>query len=193
MEISNLMIHKYWRAIASCASGEFILKSTKANDGSIILGRAIFVSAWLTCLIIIARLVAKQNISIIQFIREFYEIANWSAGFLGAVYIALYARFSSQWSYMAGLYNQIKQAEFSMICAKDEDDNAKKILAQWKAAYIEDAYYLHLYGKKSVAIVIYHWGKDKLVEKVFVESSINGTGLWEKIRSVAVATVANSR
>ncbi len=33
-----------------------------------------------------------------------------------AVYFALYARFASQWSYLANLYNKIKEAETRSQC-----------------------------------------------------------------------------
>jgi len=64
----------------------------------------------------------------------------------GAIYTALYARFSSQWSYLASLYNSIKETE---ALNGDED-----ILAEWKAGFIEDAENLHLACKSSFVSIV---------------------------------------
>jgi hypothetical protein len=34
---------------------------------------------------------------------------GWIGAIFAAVYAALYARFASQWSYLAGVYNQMRQ------------------------------------------------------------------------------------
>jgi hypothetical protein len=57
-----------------------------------------------------------------------------------------YARFSSQWSYLAGVYNQIKAAE----CRTGFQET---VLAQWKAGFIEDAADLHLLRKAMFASI----------------------------------------
>lgn len=86
----------------------------------------------------------------------------------GAVYVALYARFTSQWTYMANLYNQIKQAEITV-----QEPLGKKILAQWKAGYIEDAYTTHMATKPMVAGVIHAWYLDPDVKDAFINHTKN--------------------
>lgn len=70
--------------------------------------------------------------------------------YLGAifagVYAALYSRFSSQWEYLANVYNQIKAVE----CEQAESLKAQKPLSEWKAGFIEDAVSLHLASKEFI-------------------------------------------
>lgn len=90
----------------------------------------------------------------------------------GAVYVALYARFTSQWTYMANLYNLIKQAEVTQSGPTPPPPptpvppvppvlqalSAQALaIAQWKAGYIEDAYTTHMATKPMVAGVIKAW------------------------------------
>lgn len=103
----------------------------------------------------------------------------------GAIYLALYARFSSQWNYLANLYNQIKQAELST--AKNE-----KALIEWKAGFIEDAIALHLARRPMFAFAIRIWTKEKKVRSVFYKTVHNGletlTQLREDIDELLKAT-----
>jgi len=95
------------------------------------------------------------------------------------VYAALYSRFVSQWTYLAGVYNMIKQAEAANDC--DEE-----VIAQWKAGYIEDAEVLHLLGKNLVAPVVKAWARDELVEAAYIDYAPKGArGLQEVKDKVA--------
>lgn len=84
----------------------------------------------------------------------------------GAVYVALYARFSSQWNYLANLYNQIMQCR---VKANGQYD--KERLARWCAGFVEDAWRLHLLRKPMFTEVV-----SGLLQKGFV-SSLVGTSL----------------
>jgi hypothetical protein len=90
----------------------------------------------------------------------------WFGAILAAAYAALYARFSAQWSYLADVYNQIKAAE----CAGGKPD----ALAEWKAAFMEDAAELHLDNKPVFATVIQVWGKEPGVKEAFVKYGQGG-------------------
>src|SRR5438046_3051938 len=59
--------------------------------------------------------------------------------FAGA-YTAFYARFASQWSYLAGVYNQIMAAQVRGIPTDPAGQNA---FDAWQAGFIEDAEELH--------------------------------------------------
>jgi hypothetical protein len=80
--------------------------------------------------------------------------ANWYGAMFAGSYVALYTRFASQWQYLAGLYNQIKQAE-----STSQPEN-REAFAQWKAGFIEDARELHLANKPLFATTIRHWCSD---------------------------------
>lgn len=63
----------------------------------------------------------------------------------GATYAALYTRFSSQWTYLAGLYNQLMATQAHAPI--DNDPERAGIYLAWEAAFIEDADDLHLSTK----------------------------------------------
>jgi hypothetical protein len=94
---------------------------------------------------------------------------SWLGALFGAIYLALYTRFSSQWTYVANVYNQIKAAE-----AKAGTQDNKEALAQWKAGFIEDAQELHLATKGIFAGVIQAWLSDVEVKKQFVQHAPGG-------------------
>ena len=82
-----------------------------------------------------------------------------------AVYFALYARFSSQWTYLSNLYNKIKETE-ARTCT---DDCSADIIAAWKADFLEDADDLHLATKRVFAPLLVAWAHDPAVKKCYLE------------------------
>jgi hypothetical protein len=64
----------------------------------------------------------------------------------------VYARFASQWTYLAGVYNQIKAAEAR------RDADAEK-LAEWKQGFIADAEALHLDNNPIFVDLVAAWRK----------------------------------
>ncbi|MBI3897619.1 MAG: hypothetical protein HY308_04890 [Gammaproteobacteria bacterium] len=88
-----------------------------------------------------------------------------------ASYFGLYARFASQWSYLANLYNQIKATETVIA---DGDTKGLRVIAEWKAGFMEDAQDLHLATKKNVVSTILIWGSDKAVSKAFADHTPGG-------------------
>jgi hypothetical protein len=93
-----------------------------------------------------------------------------------AVYAGLYARFSSQWSYLANVYNQIKAAESRGGCDASR-------LAEWKAGFIEDAQDLHLALKPLFASVIRAWGSEAEVKGSFETYAPGGALRLAKLMS----------
>lgn len=97
--------------------------------------------------------------------RQVYAFTPWTAAFWGATYAGFYTRFSSQWTYLAGTYNQIKQTE----CVTER---YHRPLAEWKAGFIEDAENLHLAFKPIFATTIHHWlDDDEKVRNAFCDYS----------------------
>lgn len=135
---------------------EFFIKlNNKANGGGVITARAVCTSlviySALICVLHIFDPESKMGISYFAFRREFVDSVEFLGAIFGGVYLALYARFSSQWSYIADLYNQIKSAELNTSANEAQ-------LSSWKAGFIEDAEDLHLATKGSIASVVHHWG-----------------------------------
>ena len=92
----------------------------------------------------------EQVFSWLEFRIQTGAHITWFGAIFAGVYALLYARFSSQWTYLAGVYNQIKSAELR----KDTDDAA---LAEWKAGFIEDCQDLHLLRKPMFASIVHAW------------------------------------
>lgn len=96
----------------------------------------------------------------------------WLATIFGAAYAAFYTRFSSQWTYLANLFNQIVQSQLMMPL--DNLDDRQETLASWKAAFIEDAEDLHLAAKPMFLVAVLQWGSDELVAEKFASNTVDG-------------------
>lgn len=81
---------------------------------------------------------------------QLIQHVTWLGAIFATVYALLYARFASQWTYLAGVYNQIKAAQVR----KDVDGVA---LSEWKAGFIEDCDDLHLLRKAMFASIAHEW------------------------------------
>ncbi len=144
-------------------SAEFIL-DRRANGGGPIFFRAL----WSSVLVIALILIAENGLHPDRVYFSSHELRlqmvdkiPWFGTVFAAIYAALYARFSAQWEYLADLYNQIKAAE----CARCVDTER---LAEWKAAFLEDAEDLHLALKPSFAWVIKAWCEREDVRTAYV-------------------------
>lgn len=108
---------------------------------------------------------------------------KWLGAVFGGSYAALYARFSSQWSYLAGMYNQIKAAQ-------SREGVDKSVIAEWRAAFIEDCEDLHLLRKAPFASAVDSLlnGDDEqsvLVQTVFDKFSPGGFARRVRIAGIA--------
>jgi len=149
---------KYWSCLVKLFSFEWLLTRTKLpNGGDIILLRALLI-ATLTCFVILT-----------LFQVEAAQPLQWFGAIFAAIYVALYARFASQWTYLANLYNQIKAAEARSAQIDAETPNPR--IVEWKAGFLEDAQELHLATKGIFVPVLKVWGEDPAVEKAFVKYS----------------------
>ena len=141
--------------------------SGRPNGGEIVFFRSLLVSAWMFVLYIaVTHGVDPARTGVLsssEFRAEITKSLPYFGAILAAVYLALYARFSSQWSYLAQLYNDIKASELQAPGNTASDS----VLAQWKAGFIEDASDLHLATKRTFAPVIKAWGTDPAVRAAF--------------------------
>ncbi len=139
------------RVLTTVVSGEFILETGHPNGGTMIFVR----SVWVTTLIYALALalqsgsyaewtwrVSTWRIDSGQLQHDVAEYVSWLGAIFAGVYVALYARFASQWSYLAGVYNQMRQ---TLVTTPKHDDDPH--LVMWRAGFIEDALDLHLATK----------------------------------------------
>lgn len=195
----TMCMRQSWYRFVDVFSLEWFLGPQTPNGGAMVLARAIGIALELTALTLLVWNVLDPARAFVfswtALWQDLQDLAPWFAGATGGIYAALYARFSAQWSYLAGLYNQIKQAEIELLSQQPPDSPAARLtLAQWKAGYIEDAQELHLHTKSNVAAIIYHWGQDAAVAKAFIGSSPGGHPRWRRLwKEVSEAYVAATR
>ena len=161
------------------ASIEWLLTSHHWENG----GAAIFVRSTLIASQIYFVVLALKNgidpeltwtFSEVELRRQLIDTLPWFGTIFAGVYIALYSRFASQWTYLANVYNQIKAAECKGECEPEA-------LAEWKAGFIEDADELHLVDKRLFASVLHAWGHEKSVKEKFIHHASGGDKRFEKL------------
>jgi hypothetical protein len=157
----------------------FLTKFHQPNGGAIILVRTVWTSIWAFMI-----LLGFYNFFEVIDERRLWEWdwtalrsqirsgVKWWAALFGATYAGLYTRYSSQWTYLADTYNQIKAAECANIWAG-------KPLAEWKAGFIEDAEALHLATKPTIAPTISAWMEQRSVQEAFDRYSPGGAARRE--------------
>lgn len=160
-----------WGKFVSFVSFEWIVtKLERPNGGDVILLRALLIAllAYFGALGIKNILDPERIFSFdaSELKKQVSQTLQWFGALFGSVYAALYARFASQWRYLANLYNRIKETE-----AKSGDAVAKDIIASWKAGFMEDAEDLHLATKRLFVSVMYAWGNDEGVKEKFIENT----------------------
>jgi hypothetical protein len=97
----------------------------------------------------------------------------WFGAIFAAYYTGLYARFSSQWSCLANLYNNIKQTEAG--------EHNKDVIASWKAGFLEDADNLHMAGKGTFVSIVKAWGFQDDVRACFIKNTPGGEKRFQKL------------
>lgn len=169
-------------AMHSFLSGEWYLADGYVpNGGSAVVVRSAWVTSWVMLTVLTVWNILKPC-EVCTFQREILAkdliaLAPWTGAVFGGVYLAFYARFAAQWTYLANLYNQIKQAEVLGV----QDANA---LAQWKAGFIEDALELHLASKSNIAGVIRAWSLSNEVRECFLKYTPNGEVRWSHVLNI---------
>jgi hypothetical protein len=131
-------------------TGEYLLVA-RPNGGEVILARSLITTFFVYLLALGAHSYSAKGAALAfdpnALRRELHETLPWAGAIFGAVYIALYTRYSNQWAYLGNLYNQIMAAK----AAGNTNINA---LERWKVGFIADAYTLHLDRKPLFAGVI---------------------------------------
>lgn len=168
--------------ILNIFTGEFVL-GHMPNGGTAVLFRAVFVSAYLYLIAIAIRSYTREcavlAFSLDQFFSEVNETIPWAGAIFGAVYAALYARFSSQWTYLADLYNQ----QLAVSVTTSEDKLNGENYAIWQAAFIEDAVCMHLATKRGFSNAIYMMLQEKKIREILEEDGHFGKERVEKLET----------
>ena len=94
----------------------------------------------------------------------------WLGAIFAGVYVALYARFSAQFSYLAGVYNQLMETAAS----SPRDDHKDEILDTWYAGFVEDAVALHLASKRMFSVTVWLMLEQPRVYRLFTQYTVKG-------------------
>lgn len=152
----NILIH--WVGVClAYLSGEYLLiKRRYPNGGTVVFLRAAHVTVFvfIGALALFNAMDPRRGgqFSWNEFRMQTVTHVTWIGAIFASAYALLYARFASQWTYLAGMYNEIKAAQ----CRKDVDLD---VIAEWNAGFIEDCDDLHLLRKMIFASTAQEWLK----------------------------------
>jgi hypothetical protein len=174
-------------------SGEYLLTHVRyPNGGTVVFLRALHVTVviFLGALAVMNWLdpARGSEFSWTELGKQTLAHVTWVGAIFATVYALLYARFASQWTYLAGLYNQLKAAQ----ARPDVDMN---VITEWRAAFIEDCDELHLLRKPMFASIINELVNSKedhatQVRTVFEAHSPGGKARLDKIGKEVAEVVA---
>jgi hypothetical protein len=153
---------KLRRGVGKLVTGEWMFWRGHPNGGTVVLLRSVWVSAIIYAIALLLHTGSYAawtaefwtwpcHIDSRQLAKDIGDTAPWLGAIFAGVYVALYARFASQWSYLAGVYNQIRQ---TLATRKDPDEENGEHLLRWEAGFVEDALDLHLATKPMFATFI---------------------------------------
>lgn len=183
------------------ASAEFILRVRGlANGSGVIVLRSLWVASWVTAVFVVvaywtsARIASGTAAPIGSDSAHepalfwMNSVIAWFGAVFGFTYAGLYARFSSQWTYLADLYNSIKRAQFDKALAPPQQassDGVAAAIADMKHAFVEDAVLLHLACKASFCVAVASWLQDPAVKQAIVDEASDGLATYSRLFSDA--------
>jgi hypothetical protein len=155
-------------------SGEFLLKR-RPNGGDVVFVRAVITTAIVFLVAIALRsTLMVSGVSLGAIRAETTNDIPWLGAIFGAAYFGFYARFSSQWAYLATLYNQLMASQVLAPFGAEDKDRARTYVAWW-AGFIEDAEDVHLALKKNYAAVIVGLIQDSRIRQAYVDTTVGGS------------------
>jgi len=184
---------RLWLSIVHVVSFESLLKH-RPNGGAVILLRTICVSVIVYLLVLTAvQVIDPERTSTFDLTEARLAIRNTIPRFgaiFAAVYVSLYSRFSSQWLYLADLYNQLMASEAR---AAASPNGKKMVLDLWKAGFLHDACDLHLARKPLFLSLVRRWGAETAIRDYFVSTTPSGREAYEELmRSVGGTSAVTS-
>ncbi len=158
------------RWIYNLLTGEWLLNG-RPNGGDVILMRSLLISLILYIPAMAMHSWAGSGWSfdfdLHALGQEVHDSLPWIGAIFAGAYVALYTRFSAQWSYLADVHNQIMAAECGIA---DPTTLQRTNLDIWEAAFVEDAVSLHLAMKKGFAELVWGHLQDEYVRTLFEDS-----------------------
>lgn len=158
------------RWVYNLLTGEWLLNG-RPNGGDVILVRSLLISLVLYIPAMALHSWAGSGWSfdfdLHALGQEVHDTLPWIGAIFAGAYVALYTRFSAQWSYLADVHNQIMAAECAIA---DPTTRQRKNLDIWEAAFVEDAVSLHLAMKKGFAELVWDHLQDENVCTMFDDS-----------------------
>ncbi len=165
-------------------SGEWLLNS-RPNGGTAVFLRAMWVGglAYLATIVMSELLRDDMVWSFSLSALKLAAVSHWKvfATSFAASYTAFYARFASQWTYLAGVYNQIMAAKARGT--PENDSEAERALFAWQAGFVEDAEELHLATKPMFAGVVKSMLREPGIRTQFIDGTAGGNERLEALES----------
>lgn len=163
--------------ISCLLRGEFFLRGHE-NSGGLILARSLFCASIAIFLSVLAEvLLSNQSPSSeaepVRVSKILIERIPWFGASFALIFNHLNQKFSSQWLYLANLFNSICKANLEMSRGQDATD----LLLQWKASFIEDVHNLHLHKKGAFSIASHFMLRDTRIREKIVNSSPKGASI----------------
>jgi hypothetical protein len=156
--------------IVKLLSGEFIL-SDRANGGTVVFMRACWIAVLGAVFTAFLRDVLHPDALCAFSVKELRRAVHGSipvaGAFFAAAYVALYTRFAAQWTYLAGVYNQIMAARLR----EPEGEEGKITLNRWQAGFVADAVELHLALKPMFAPVVFGMLEKEAVRAAYADAN----------------------
>ena len=153
-------------------SGEYLLHS-RPNGGGVVLARSSLVSFMFYGVALIFKEVltpgALFEFSQIAFKNAVGTTIPWFGAIFAATYASFYARYSSQWTYLANTYNQFMAVKASAQ-SQSIGVNTNKSLVNWQAGFVSDCFTLHLDRKPIFEGVIAELMKDPLLKQEILDN-----------------------
>lgn len=142
----------------------------RPNGGAVVFLRSLKVSllVFLASLWIISIVDPERTFqpSMREFQLQLVDKFTWLGAIFAATYVGFYSRYSSQWSYLSNLYNQIMATKSTL--AKDKKSSSSFL--HWQAGFIEDCYLLHLDRKEIFSLPIQYMLQDEEIAETFKNS-----------------------
>jgi hypothetical protein len=172
-------------------TGEFLLRD-RPNGGTVIAMRTLLfgslIYALAFCVSAITVKGATWGFSSRELRADIHETIAWLGAIYAAIYVALYTRFSAQWSYLASLYNQMMAISVSLDF---EIPKAKENFINWQAAFMEDAEDLHLATKPMFAGTLLQMIKDPDISAAYKKHAVGGSERFDRLeKRVGLAVTA---
>lgn len=135
----------------------------RPNSGGVILARSMQVSALIFALALLIESAAHPSARWPSFSLDALRVGisahvTWLGAIFGATYALFHARFTGQWTYLAGVYNALMAAEDAgprETLAASFDHMRREKRMTWWIGFIEDAVNVHLALKPTYAEAIF--------------------------------------